>query len=58
MRLNLAHALYEEKEDFVTAERYYREALALVPAGNADLRHKVLHGLGDTLLFACSPCRG
>lgn len=51
-RLNLAHALYEAREDFVGAERHYRDSLALVPADNLDLKHNVLHGLGDMLLFA------
>jgi len=52
VRLCLAHALYESREDFVEAEQHYRDSVALVPADNLDLKHNVLHGLGDMLLFA------
>lgn len=52
VRLHLAHALYESCEDFLRAEGHYRDALALVPIDNLALRHNVLHGLGDMLLFA------
>lgn len=49
-RLSLAHALYHAREDFANAERHYRDALALTPTNNPDLRYDVLHGLGDMLL--------
>ena len=52
VRLSLAHALYEAREDFLGAERHFRDALALVPISNLDLKHNVLHGLGDILLFS------
>jgi len=52
VRLSLAHALYEAREYFLGAERHFRDALALVPIGNLDLKHSVLHGLGDMLLFS------
>lgn len=52
VRLSLAHALYDAREDFRDAERQYRDALALVPIDNADLKHSVLHGLGDMLLLS------
>ncbi len=52
VRLSLAHALYEAREDFLSAERQFRDALVLVPIGNFDLKHTVLHGLGDMLLFS------
>lgn len=51
-RLNLACALFEGREDSVGAERNFREALALVPIDNVGLKHGVLKGLGDMLLFA------
>jgi len=51
-RLSLAHAFYEAREDFSAAERHFRDALALVPIGNLDLKHSVLHGLGDMLLLS------
>jgi tetratricopeptide (TPR) repeat protein len=51
VRCNLALALYEVREDCVAAERHYRHALTLVPHDNYDLRHNVLHGLGDMLIF-------
>jgi tetratricopeptide (TPR) repeat protein len=52
VRLSLANALYEAREDFQGAERYLRDSLALVPIGNLDLKYSVLHGLGDMLLFS------
>lgn len=52
VRLSLAHALYEAREDFLGAERQFRDALVLVPIKNLDLKHSVLHGLGDMLLFS------
>jgi tetratricopeptide (TPR) repeat protein len=52
VRLSLAHALYEAREDFLGAERQFRDALVLVPIENLDLKHSVLHGLGDMLLFS------
>lgn len=52
LRCHLAHALYEAREDFAGAERHFREALEKVPAEDLALRHDVLHGLGDMLLFS------
>jgi tetratricopeptide (TPR) repeat protein len=52
VRLGLGHALYEAREDSSAAERYFRDALALIPIGDLDLKHSVLHGLGDMLIFA------
>jgi len=52
VRLSLASALYEAREDFSGAERHFRDALALVPVGNLDLRHSALHGLGNMLIFS------
>ena len=48
-RLSLANALYFDREDFSRAEQLYRDALVLVPTRNLDLKHRVLHGLGDML---------
>jgi tetratricopeptide (TPR) repeat protein len=52
VRLSLASALWEAHEDFLGAERHFRDALVLVPIENLDLKHSVLHGLGDVLLFS------
>jgi len=52
LRCRLAHALYEAREDFAGAERHFREALERVPAEDLALRHDVLHGLGDMLLYS------
>jgi len=52
VRLSLAHALYEAREDYWGAERQFRDALVLVPIENLDLKHSVLHGLGDMPLFS------
>lgn len=52
VRLSLAHALYEARDNFSGAEQQYRDALVLVPIENLDLKHSVLHGLGDMLLFS------
>jgi len=51
-RHKLAMALYEAREDFRGAERHFRDALALVPTGDHDLKQNVLHGLGEMLLFS------
>lgn len=52
LRCRLAHALYEAREDFAGAERHFREALERVPPDDLELRHDVLHGLGDMLLYS------
>lgn len=52
VRSRLANALYEAHEDSSGAERHFRDALTLVPVGNLTLKHKVLHGLGEMLLFS------
>ena len=52
VRVSLAHALYDAREDFLGAERHYRDALALVPSNDLDLKHSVMHGLADMLLLA------
>jgi tetratricopeptide (TPR) repeat protein len=52
VRHRLAFALYEAREDFGGAERYFRDALAMVPIGDHDLKQNVLHGLGEMLLFS------
>lgn len=52
VRVSLAHALYDAREDFLGAERHYRDALALVPSSDLDLKHSVMHGLADMLLLA------
>jgi len=52
VRLSLAQALYEAREDFIGAEQHFRDALVLVPVDNLELRHNVLLGLGDMLLFS------
>ena len=52
VRLRLAQAIFNAREDFFGAERHFRDALVLVPIGNLDLKHCVLHGLGDMLLFS------
>ncbi len=52
LRCHLARALYEAREDFAGAERHFREALEIVPAEDLALRHDVLHGLGDMLLYS------
>jgi tetratricopeptide (TPR) repeat protein len=52
IRVSLAHALYDAREDFRNAEQQYRDALTLVPIDNADLKYTVLHGLGDMLLIS------
>ena len=52
LRCRLAHALYQAREDFVGAERHFREALEKVPRDDLALRHDVLHGLGDMLLYS------
>jgi tetratricopeptide (TPR) repeat protein len=52
VRLSLAHALYDAREDFNGAERLYRDALALVPGSDLDLRHSAVHGLANMLLLA------
>lgn len=52
VRSSLAHALYEVREDALKAEQYYREALAMVPADNLDLKHGVLNGLGQMLIVS------
>jgi tetratricopeptide (TPR) repeat protein len=51
-RISLAQALYEAREDFKGAESSFRSALVLVPISDHDLKHSVLHGLGDMLLFS------
>lgn len=52
VRLHLAQALYEAREDFSAAERHFRDALSLVPSNDLNLKHSVLHGLGDMQIFA------
>jgi tetratricopeptide (TPR) repeat protein len=52
IRLSLGHAFWDAHEDIQSAEQQFRDALALVPADRADLRHNVLHGLGDMLLLS------
>lgn len=52
VRVSVAQALYEANEDFIGAEQHLRDALVLVPVENVDLRHNVLLGLGDMLLFS------
>jgi tetratricopeptide (TPR) repeat protein len=52
IRISLAHSLYESREDFKNAERNFREALVFVLIADHDLKHSVLHGLGDMLLFS------
>jgi tetratricopeptide (TPR) repeat protein len=52
VRLNLAWALYEDREDYAAAERHLRDALILVPVENLDLKHAVLHALGEMLEFS------
>lgn len=52
VRLSIASALWEAHEDFLGAERHFRDALVLVPIESLDLKHSVLHGLGDVLLFS------
>ena len=52
VRVALAFALYEAREDFTSAEQHFRDALALVPVDDLELRHNVLHGLGDMLIFS------
>jgi tetratricopeptide (TPR) repeat protein len=52
VRLKLAHAFYEAREDLSGAERHFRDALVLVPLENRDLKHSVLAGLGGMLLFS------
>lgn len=51
-RQRLANALCEAYENYMGAERYYRDALTLVPIGRHDLKQNVLHGLGEMLLFS------
>ena len=51
-RTRLAHAIYDLKEDIKAAENHYREALAIVPAGDLELKHTVLQGLGHMLLLS------
>lgn len=52
VRLSLAWALYEDREDYAAAERHLRDALVLVPVDNLDLKHAVLHALGEMLEFS------
>ena len=52
VRLSLAHALYDAREDFHGAERLYRDALVLVSGNDLDLKHSVMHGLADMLHLA------
>src|SRR5947199_1925863 len=52
VRLRLAHALHDAREDFAEAEQRYRDALMLVPISNSDLKRRVLHGLGVMLIGA------
>ncbi len=52
VRCQLAHALFEAREDFHAAERHFRDALGMVPSGDLCLKHNVLHGLGDMQFFA------
>ncbi|HEV2864646.1 MAG TPA: TIR domain-containing protein [Pyrinomonadaceae bacterium] len=52
VRLSLANALYEAREDVTGAEGHYRDALILVPVENLDLKHSVLIGLGNMLLVS------
>ncbi len=52
VRLSLAQALCDVKENFVDAEQHFRKALVLVPVDNMELRHNVLLGLGDMLLLS------
>ena len=51
-RCRLANALAEGREDFKTAMKHYQDALAMVPISDLDLKHSVLHGLGDMLFFS------
>ncbi|HXM64551.1 MAG TPA: toll/interleukin-1 receptor domain-containing protein [Terriglobales bacterium] len=52
VRLRLAWAIYEAHEDYTAAERLLRDALVLVPVENLDLKHGVLHALGEMLEFS------
>jgi tetratricopeptide (TPR) repeat protein len=52
VRLSLAHAIYDAREDFNGAEQLYRDALVLVSGNDLDLKHSVMHGLADMLLLA------
>ncbi len=51
-RVRLGHALYAAREDFTGAEKAFRDALALITAGDNDLKQNALHGLGEMLMFA------
>lgn len=52
VRLRLGAALYQAQEDSEGAERHFRAALPMVPVGSLDLKHSVLHGLGEMLLVS------
>ena len=52
VRLSLAWALYEAREDYAAAEQHLRDALVLVPVDNVNLKHAVLHALGEMLEFS------
>jgi tetratricopeptide (TPR) repeat protein len=49
-RCQLGHALAEAYEDFAAAEQQFRDALTFASPEWLELRHMVLHGLGDMLL--------
>jgi tetratricopeptide (TPR) repeat protein len=52
IRLSLAHALHDARDDFAGAEKVYRDALALVPVQDHALKRTVLLGMGEMLLLA------
>jgi tetratricopeptide (TPR) repeat protein len=52
VRLSLAHCVHDARDDYVGAEKIYRDALALVPVQDHALKRIVLLGLGEMLLLA------